>query len=145
MTHRIRKSLEEQIASRCVHFTGVMNDTCEAGVAYAAVRDESKPGKDGLPCFRDGECIACEKRRFPTTEEVKAEIEEGRLAMERTFTAMAAAQADAKANGFKKGNGGVGSVKCPCCESGTLGYSVSGYNGHLWGKCSTEGCVAWMQ
>ena len=57
--------------------------------------------------------------------------------------AMNAAVADAKARGFGKGNPGDGSVPCPACQ-GTLSYSVAGSNGHIWGKCSTAGCIRWL-
>ncbi len=30
-------------------------------------------------------------------------------------------------------------------EGGTLHYSVAGYNGHLWGQCTTVGCARWME
>lgn len=33
-------------------------------------------------------------------------------------------------------------IVCPACF-GTLTFSVSS-NGHLWGKCGTEGCLEWM-
>jgi hypothetical protein len=58
---------------------------------------------------------------------------------------MKAARDDANAHGFKKGNGGRGCITCPVCEKGQLHYSVASYNGHMWGKCSTDDCVAWMQ
>lgn len=35
-------------------------------------------------------------------------------------------------------------VKCPEC-GGKLHLSQAGYNGHVWGKCETEGCVSWME
>jgi len=36
------------------------------------------------------------------------------------------------------------SIKCPVC-SRVLSYSISSYNGHIWGKCKTPGCLAWME
>lgn len=33
-------------------------------------------------------------------------------------------------------------IPCPCCR-GSLTFSVSS-NGHIWGKCATEGCLEWM-
>ena len=33
---------------------------------------------------------------------------------------------------------------CPCCGKG-LSMSISSYNGHVWGKCETGGCVSWME
>ncbi len=37
-----------------------------------------------------------------------------------------------------------GVVECPCCKS-RLHLSQSSYNGHVHGKCETEGCVSWME
>lgn len=39
---------------------------------------------------------------------------------------------------------GIGSIKCPKCDS-TLHYSISSYNGHIWGKCETNNCLGWME
>lgn len=39
----------------------------------------------------------------------------------------------------------VGEMLCPVCDEGTLRYSVSSYNNHLWGCCSTESCVRWVE
>jgi hypothetical protein len=74
----------------------------------------------------------------------KEELDQLEALMEKRSKAVDAAYKDAKEKGFKRGNGGQGQIKCPCCESGTLHYKVSAYNGHLWGRCSTEGCVAWV-
>jgi len=43
-----------------------------------------------------------------------------------------------------KGKSIKGVKTCPVC-GGKLHMSHSGYNGHVWGKCETEGCVAWME
>ena len=34
-------------------------------------------------------------------------------------------------------------IVCPKCK-GRLWYSISGYNGHVWGKCNTKDCLVWM-
>jgi transcriptional regulator with XRE-family HTH domain len=49
-----------------------------------------------------------------------------------------------RATGLGKGNGGQGSMTCPKCGK-DLFYTVSGYNGHIWAKCSTDGCIVFMQ
>lgn len=59
------------------------------------------------------------------------------------FIALAAVQAEAKAKGLGRGHGGQGFINCPICK-GQLGYSVASVNGHIWGKCKTDGCVSWM-
>ncbi len=58
--------------------------------------------------------------------------------------AFAAVREDAKAHRLGKGKGGRGMITCPICKS-ILNYSVAGLNGHIWGACSTRGCVQWMQ
>lgn len=40
---------------------------------------------------------------------------------------------------------GCGKMKCPVCNEGELRYSRASYNGHVHAKCSTQGCVAWME
>lgn len=138
------KTLTEQIARKCVHFNGISEKCCEAGIAYASVRDEaSSPYR--FPCFRDSGLTNCEKQQFPTDEAVAAEVAAIEESSIRTLKALRAASDDARLHDYRKGNGGQGDIKCPCCESGRLRYSVAHTNGHLWGKCSTPECVSWMQ
>ena len=40
---------------------------------------------------------------------------------------------------------GAGEMKCPACKEGTLRYSRAAYNGHVQARCSTNGCVQWME
>jgi hypothetical protein len=40
---------------------------------------------------------------------------------------------------------GSGQMSCPVCNTGTLRYSRDLSNGHVHARCSTEGCVAWME
>lgn len=131
------KSLKEQIESKCRHFTGVSNKTCEAGVCYMEVADMDKTATERFPCFREGESVPCEKREWFTEQEVNERLEAHKESTARTMKAMAAVVEDAEKRGFKKGKGGGAKIKCPCCESGELGYSVASINGHIWGKCST--------
>lgn len=138
------KSLAEQIGCKCVHFNGMMNKTCDAGVVYATVKNEAVKGFAGHPCFREGEAVPCEKRHYPTPEEIAASVAESEASSKRLMLGLRAASESAKAKGFKKGNGGAGKVECPVCKTGEIHYTVAGCNGHLWGRCSTEGCVSWM-
>lgn len=85
-----------------------------------------------------------------TVDDVKAglpsveEVAQSNKRFEELVSAMGAAQADAKAKGFGKGNAGRGEIECPVCK-GKLRYSVAAVNGHLWGACSNKDCVRWMQ
>lgn len=40
---------------------------------------------------------------------------------------------------------GAGEMECPVCKTGKLRYSRAAYNGHVHARCSTDGCVAWME
>ena len=35
-------------------------------------------------------------------------------------------------------------IECPACK-GRLHLAQAAYNGHVHGRCETEGCVAWME
>ena len=61
-----------------------------------------------------------------------------------SMLAYAATSDDAKQRGLGRGNGGPGKIPCPICK-GELHYYVSILNGHIWGRCMTDGCVRWMQ
>lgn len=139
------KSLREQIECCCVHFNGTQYASCKAGVVYADVKDESQVGRGRFPCWRDSESLPCDQRRYPTPEEVAAEIAEIEESSNRLNIAIGACRKDAATHGYKKGNGGVGKIACPCCTTGTLHYSVAGYNGHMHGQCTTPECMSWMQ
>lgn len=141
------KSLAEQIGCKCVHFNGIREESraCNAGVVYATVKGQNATGFAAFPCFREGEAVPCGKRHYPTPEEVAAEVAEHEASTKRLMLGIQAAGEDAKKHGLKKGNGGAGSVPCPACKTGTLHYSVAGYNGHMHGRCTTADCLAWMQ
>lgn len=140
------RTLEQQIASKCRHFTGTSNVTCDKGVVYSEVRDLSKEGaREKYPCFKEGECLKCEYRSFYTPEEVKQLVEDIELHSDRAMVAVVAAKADAKEKGLVKGKGGQSKVKCPNCEDGMISYSVAAINGHMWARCSTKDCCAWME
>lgn len=143
------KTYAEQIACNCVHFNGIRDDkaACDAGVVYLTVKqtDEYHVGLKQYPCWRGHEDVPCQHRRFHTDEEVAAIVAEHDEHTKKLFAGIKAAQENAKKLGFKKGNGGNSYVKCPSCADGTIAYTVSGYNGHLWGRCSTPDCCSWMQ
>lgn len=138
------KTQRERIENRCVHFTGVQHQSCAAGVKYDDVKDTTKRPY-AFPCFKDDGCTSCEKRRFPTEDEVNRELEERDASFKRMMAASRAAHDDAENRGLRKGCGGQGSVKCPCCSDGTIHYQVAGYNGHMHARCSTTDCVSWME
>ena len=80
-----------------------------------------------------------------SVQDAEKEADERIVIMERGIKARHAAKDDAKSKGYGKGHGGYGAVDCPCCEGGKLQYSVASYNGHMHGRCTTKGCVSWME
>ncbi len=139
-------SLREQIAGRCVHFNGVQNDKCCAGIAYQQFRVD---GPYQLPCIRHKtfagqerpDCQPCEKQQMPTAEEVDKEIAESEAQTDK-FMKLGPLIRSMKTKYRQSGFAGV--VECPVCK-GKLHMSVSSYNGHTRGKCETENCVAWIE
>jgi len=135
-------------SNKCVHFNGTMNDTCEAGVRYEDVFDNTTTPRS-MPCIEkynpDGRA-KCDKCQFPTADEVAAEEAEHRRLMDGVTKARAAIVAHL-GGPWKKGTPGAnGRIDCPVCgRPGALGFSRSGYNGHVHAACKTENCVSWME
>lgn len=142
MSTRRERQREENIAramNRCQHFNGSMSKRCRAGVSY-----DSFP-RPGLPCLRDTNCANfCNFALFPTRAEAEAAEDRAAAECRRVVAQINTARAAiVEHSGGKRGI--RGSLTCPCCEGGTLSYSVSGYNGHVHAQCSTQGCVRWME
>lgn len=135
-----------QIMNRCAHFTGIQHDTCQAGISYATVKTaktDTEPFR--FACFaNESHGLTCAAAKFPTRAEAETEHVADEAQMARFSLAHRKAHDDAKAKGYAKNHGGVSQCVCPVCN-GTLRYSVASYNGHMHGKCETEGCVSWME
>lgn len=131
----------------CIHYCGMIGrgaktiTHCEAGVKYLSVRDDTKPGRSGFPCFSDnGISERCEKCQYPTEEEIAEE----NAATEKSIACINKARAGiVKATVGKRGVSGE--IECPACLNGRLRYSVSGHNGHIHASCSNQECVRWME
>lgn len=60
-------NVEPRADTWCVHFTGVGNKTCKAGVDYQAMWDADKK----LPCIlADGSKTVCKHLLAPTQEQI---------------------------------------------------------------------------
>jgi len=122
---------------KCVHFTGAQNEICKAGVRY----DSLPPGR--LQCCFDDAVRTCEKYREPTAEEIAASEAEMEAALAKhrvVMTAIRPWRTWSKQNRVAKQE----VIECPACQ-GRLHLSQAAYNGHVWGKCETAGCVEWME
>lgn len=127
----------ERIMSSCKHFNGLLNDKCSKGVCYEL---------EDLPCFADSQNpCACEHRQMPTQDEAQADVDQ----MERRFENRMKARAEITTyidnHALNKNSDLTGKMPCPVCDGGTLAWSRASLNGHVWGSCSTDGCVAWME
>lgn len=129
---------------KCTHFNGIQNESCKAGVRYDSFSDRKPCLGNSFPNDKRPipECSLLRKTTREESEQREAEID---AAIERMTVAVPAAKLDAKEKGLGRGNGGRGSIPCPICKSGTLHYSVAGYNGHMHAKCTTDNCMSWME
>lgn len=147
MTMDIREQFIKSALASCRHFNGVQNKKCKAGVPYL----EWKQGVEerAMPCIpkhiNGRETWPCELFEIMSQADAEREADERIVIMNRGAKARQAAHADAKAKGLGKGRGGVGQIACTGCDGGTLHYSVAAYNGHMHGRCTTPGCVSWME
>lgn len=121
-------SLEEQIARKCIHFNGVMEKVCKAGVNYADVREEPEDGPYKFPCLKQGG--ECAHAQFRTDEEVRIKVAAIENAGDKAMIAIASIKSH-----IKKTNQQTGKVPCQC--GGTLSYAVAQINSHIWAKCNT--------
>lgn len=126
----------------CKNYNGCYhNKSCTAGVFYR----EMVGGPDfgwmaRMPCTPDSplkkEPMAkCEKYETKTPAELIAEELEQKAFSDAVVMAISAIREDGK---------NTGTVSCPKCYAGQVHYSKAKLNGHIWGKCSTEGCISWM-
>lgn len=120
----------------CIHFNGVMNPTCKAGLAY--------PKGQALPCIAPFSPNlvqpSCPNYQATSREEVAKEEAEFAEVSKNINIARAAIVH------LTKGKRRVqGELPCPICKpAGKLSFSVA-YNGHVHACCTTKDCVRWME
>lgn len=130
------KTIEEQIAGKCKHFTGIMeNKTCKAGVAYDDVKKFQYEDKTKiplqLPCFKDSGLCNCDKVEFHTPEEAAAKAKEMLRESNRSLKILFAAK-----DHFNKTKANTSKFKCPNGEH-LAAYTRTESNGHFWIFCKT--------
>lgn len=116
----------------CKHFNGIMHLQCKAGCIYLTGHIDQ--------CIGNGTdaTAPCPKLEYPTPEEVAREEAESAVKFEKIITARAAIVAHAKDHPEDN------TIPCPACKKGVLCHAVHS-NGHVHAKCSTDGCVCWME
>jgi hypothetical protein len=128
----------------CIHFRSIGQfDTCEVGVSY---NDFHGTPFAERPCFllkgkpKPG-AKSCPHLRLPTAEEMAAHEIWVQGHMGKVATVM---KGIAPWRQKHKGKSAREVVECPACR-GRLHLSIAAYNGHVHGRCETDGCVNWME
>lgn len=163
--HDIKRSREDEIADYVdTMLDDMLNEslywkigTGEPAPTWFEMRDaimakvfavEHEMGRQDLDPTRAAEVHAehgpqgtCEKYEEPTAEDIAADdaaMEAAIARMKRTLPLCARIKAEHKGESWK------GVETCPEC-GGKLHLSHAAMNGHVWGKCETENCLAWME
>ncbi len=146
----------------CKHYTGSYHNThCAVGVCYRDVTNDPdglgsayriacmKPeglSPHGLKVLSEhGPQGVCDKYDEPTNAEVAEFDREVEALMEQHIKEMTDLNPILlKIKKEHKGKGHQCVIECPRCK-GKLHLSHAASNGHIWGKCETEDCMAWME
>ena len=148
---------------QCIHFNGMQNAKCAAGVHY----EEAFGPEVGLlcraPCIQESRTheringkltpvykpwdrqgqglIPCDKFRMPTQEQIR----DADVALEKSMDRMRVVMIAIKDWRNAKPRGKQTVIDCPTLCGGKLHLSQSSCNGHVHGRCTTDGCVNWME
>lgn len=126
----------------CIHFRSMgQHDTCEKGVPYNSFKERTL---ERMPCYNTkGDKLFCEHHRLPTKEEIAAHEEWSAKSFNKLTTVLQAIK-PWRMKWSKERINYQETIECPLCK-GQLHLSIAACNGHIHGRCHTEGCVAWME
>jgi hypothetical protein len=123
------KTLKEQIICQCVHFTGIMDKVCRAGINYDTF---PQPRIDTIPCLNGGSG-ECEKQEFLTEEQADQKVNEilndGNVAIKLLIAAK---------EHYNKTGLAAGEFNCPGCGEKAQ-YVRAQFNGHFSVSCKKCG------
>lgn len=145
------KTREETIAfdmNYCQHYwRGIGADmVCTAGVDLKTLRRVPT----GVRSIKWGPCIeghTLENPQAHCPHWIRRTREQGEKradAIERSLRQMTVVMPVVDEWRKKEPFGKAEVIECPECK-GRLHLSQSSHNGHVHGKCETEGCVSWME
>lgn len=144
----------------CKHFKGLYahgtkKEPCEAGVNVREITGGPDLGWFiRIPCKTEVEVRAekpVERAKCPhfclmTPEESAAdEAEWEAIAAESERKMRASIPLIGRIKATNKGRSNSGADPCPACEGGTLHWRIARYNGHVHARCSTPGCISFME
>lgn len=144
------KTYKEQIEARCVHFNGLMNRQCDAGIVYDDLDKDCRiTYRAGLPCIKPDVValdrlreagrtgpVECGRRQDISQEKLKEMLQEHEASIVRIKTLLPAVRSIKKEH---HGEDWRGEITCPICN-GVAQASHAACNGHVWIKCQTDGC-----
>jgi hypothetical protein len=114
----------------CRHIDSGRPNLCAKGHAGSLDRES--------PCrARNAGATTCPDREWWSQEERDAY----RRAEERVKLIVEAMQ---RIKSLNPARDSKGTIECPRC-GGVLDYVVSATNGHIWGRCRAEKCLAWIE
>jgi hypothetical protein len=137
----------------CRFFNGTVHDKCDAGVNYRQLVGGPDVGwLTRLPChkkYRIDGYATCDKFTEPNEKEIAESqaVEEESLRHIKAILPYINRMKQKYGWDKPRRRGKRGTEQCPCpvCKEGTLKIEISGTNGHTCGRCSTAGCVNWME
>lgn len=121
-----------------------------AWAEHASVDLERYALMQRIPCKRETGVGGCPDYELPSREELERRKEERDRAIAETMAARGAIEEELEKRGLAGTKANVsGSIDCPICEAtgreGRLKYRRSGHNGHVRARCTTDGCVHFME
>jgi hypothetical protein len=111
---------------------------CKAGVPYDSMEPKERPCIGGHN--KPDPLAICPKWLRKTREQGEARADALEASMNQMLVVMPVVAEWRK----KPPKGKAEVIECPMCK-GRLHLAQSAYNGHVHGKCETEGCVSWME
>ena len=134
----------------CKHFKSpVHHKECEKGIVFTSWTNGERFGLyKKIPCNKGNGVGVCRLAVYPTTEEVAEFNKKVTKSIKAQCKAIKIIKEKHKVNiewenPSNKNKNVKGFIECPKC-GGKLYYTISSYNGHIWGKCETDKCLAWM-
>lgn len=139
----------------CKHFGGMRPPTCAVGVNVREITGGPDLGwLIRIPCrttveMRGGKPVpraTCPQFELPTDEEHAAEEAKWEaIVLESERRMKLGQELFRRIRRENKGRSNSGSDPCPACEGGTLYWRIAGYNGHIHARCTTDGCISFME
>lgn len=126
----------------CKHYQARREgNVCKKGVNYDELAIDMEKGFfHSAPCFyrnHANSCL-CPLVEYPSQEELQKDEYEIQAVIKRTMVVIPLIDEAAK-------SAPSGTMECPCCKTGALYWSKASYNGHRRARCTTEGCINFME